>query len=159
MVSTRPLISKSSRLFNNPLVTVPRAPIIIGINITFIFQSFFNSLARFFFQFYSMVSPDSKVHNSASFLYFIYFLLIIIRSGRLAEIKWSVCMSKCHRSMSHSRPPASKSSSPFSNPVPKFIIIVIIIIILFWEFSHQRLLMVFHWSLSVVRWWDWPFMN
>ena len=32
--------------FNNPLVTVPRAPIIIDINVTFMFNSFFNSLAR-----------------------------------------------------------------------------------------------------------------
>ena len=29
MVSTRPPTSKSSSLFNNPLVTVPKAPIII----------------------------------------------------------------------------------------------------------------------------------
>ena len=46
MVSTRPLISKSSSLFNNPLVTVPKAPITIGIIVTFKFHSFFNSLAR-----------------------------------------------------------------------------------------------------------------
>ena len=46
MVSTRPLISKSSSPFNNPLVIVPRALIIIGINVTFIFHIFFNSLAR-----------------------------------------------------------------------------------------------------------------
>ena len=31
MVSTRPPTSKSSRPFNNPLVTVPKAPITIGI--------------------------------------------------------------------------------------------------------------------------------
>ena len=37
---------KSSRLFNNPSVTVPRAPIIVSIIITFMFHSFFNSLAR-----------------------------------------------------------------------------------------------------------------
>ena len=46
MVSTRLPTSKSSRPFNNPLVTVPKAPIIIGIIVTFIFHSFFNSLAR-----------------------------------------------------------------------------------------------------------------
>ena len=46
MVSTRPPTSKSSRPFNNPLVTVPKAPITIGIIVTFIFHSFFNSLAR-----------------------------------------------------------------------------------------------------------------
>ena len=46
MVSTRLPTSKSSRLFNNPLVTVPKVPITIGIIVTFIFHSFFNSLAR-----------------------------------------------------------------------------------------------------------------
>ena len=46
MVSTRPPTSKSSRPFNNPLVTVPKAPITIGIIVTFLSHSFFNSLAR-----------------------------------------------------------------------------------------------------------------
>ena len=46
MVSTRAPTSKSSRPFNYPLVTVPKAPITIGIIVTFIFHSFFNSLAR-----------------------------------------------------------------------------------------------------------------
>ena len=46
IVSTRLPTSKSSRPFNNPLVTVPNAPITIGTIVTFMFQSFFNSLAR-----------------------------------------------------------------------------------------------------------------
>ena len=41
MVSTRSPTSKSSRPFNNPLVTVPKAPITIGIFVTFIFHRFF----------------------------------------------------------------------------------------------------------------------
>ena len=45
-----------------------------------------------------MVSWDSKVDNFANFLFFLLLLLIIIRSGLLAEIRWSVCMSKSHRS-------------------------------------------------------------
>ena len=40
-----PPTSKSSSLFNNPLVIVPIAPIPIGIIVTFIFHSFPNSLA------------------------------------------------------------------------------------------------------------------
>ena len=94
MVSIHSPSSKSSGPFNNPLVTVPKAPIPIGIIITIMFNSFFNSLAKSmylsffftFFQFYSVVSQDSKVHNFASFIYFI-FLLIIITSGLLAEIR------------------------------------------------------------------------
>ena len=46
-----------------------------------------------FFQFYSVVSWDSKFDNFTNSL---FFLLIIIRSGLLAEITWSVCMSKSH---------------------------------------------------------------
>ena len=47
MVFTRPLISKSSDSCTNPSVTVPSAPITIGIIVTFMFHSiFFNSLAR-----------------------------------------------------------------------------------------------------------------
>ena len=46
MVYTRPLISKLSCPFINPLVRVARAPIAIGITVTFMFHSFFSSLAR-----------------------------------------------------------------------------------------------------------------
>ena len=46
MVFTRPPTSKSSSPFSNPLVTVPNAPITIGIIVTFMFHSFFNSFAR-----------------------------------------------------------------------------------------------------------------
>ena len=46
IVSTRPPTFKSSRPFSNPLVIVPKAPIIIGTIVTFMFHSFFNCLAR-----------------------------------------------------------------------------------------------------------------
>ena len=52
-----------------------------------------------FFHFYSVVSRDSKVDNFANSLFFFFFLLIIVNSGLLAEIRWSVCMSKSHRSL------------------------------------------------------------
>ena len=42
MVSTRPQTSKSSSPFCNPLVTVPNAPITIGIIVTCMFHSFFS---------------------------------------------------------------------------------------------------------------------
>ena len=106
IVSTRPPISKSPSPFNNPFDTVPKAPITFGIIVTFMFHSFFQFkvevliLLFTFFQFYSVVSRDSKVDNFAnSFFFFFFFLLIIVRSGRLAEIRWSVCMSKSHRSL------------------------------------------------------------
>ena len=46
MVSTRPFNSKSFSPCTNPLVTVPSAPIAIGITVTFMIHIFFNSLAR-----------------------------------------------------------------------------------------------------------------
>ena len=52
-----------------------------------------------FLQFYSVVSRNSKVHNFASCLFFSFFYFIMIRSGLLAEIRWSVCMSKSNRSL------------------------------------------------------------
>ena len=45
-VPTRPVISKLFSPCTNPIVTVPRATIAIGIIVTFMFHSFFNSLAR-----------------------------------------------------------------------------------------------------------------
>ena len=106
IVSTRPLTSKSSRPFNNPLVTVPNAPITIGTIVTFMFHSFFNSLARsrylsFFslsFRFILWSAGTSK----STILQFLFLLLIIMRSGLLAGIRRSVCMLKSHRSLCES---------------------------------------------------------
>ena len=105
MVSTCPLISKFSSPGINPLVTEPRAPLSIGSIVTFIFHSFFNSLVSSFFtffEFFSVVSRDSKVLNSSSSLFsffFFFFLLIITRPVGPAEIWCSVCISKSRRSL------------------------------------------------------------
>ena len=80
-----------------------KAPITIGIIFTFMFHSFFQFSSKVevlirlfnFFQFYSVVSRDSKVDNFAGF----FLLLVIIRSGLLDEIMWSDCMSKSYRSL------------------------------------------------------------
>ena len=96
MVSTRPPTSTSSSPFSNPLVTVPNAPITIGTIDTFMFHSFFfNSLARsrylsFFSHSFSFNLWSAGAANS-TILQILSFLLIIIRSGLLAEIRWSVC--------------------------------------------------------------------
>ena len=102
MVSTRLLISKSSSPYSNTSVAVPSVPITIGINVTFMFQFFQFTckikmfiLLFLFFRCSFVVNGDSEVHNFASSLFF----WIIIKSGRLAEIKWSVCMSKFQRSL------------------------------------------------------------
>ena len=103
MVPTHPTNSKSSTPFNNPLVTVPKAPITISIIVTFMFHSFFNYLARsryisFFSLSFSFILWSTGTTKSA-ILQILFLLLIIIRSGRRAEIRWSVCISKSDRSL------------------------------------------------------------
>ena len=105
-VSSRPVIYKSSGPCTNHLVTVPRAPITIGIIVTFMFHFFLFSskvevliLLFAFFQIYYVVCGDSIVHNSSS----LSFLLIIIRSGLLAEIRWSVSKSESSLCVTFSR--------------------------------------------------------
>ena len=83
MVSTRPHIAKSSSPWTNYLLTVPRAPITIGISVTFMFNSWFNSQAK------SRYSSLSLSFN----------LLISTRSGRRAKISWPVPISKFQRSL------------------------------------------------------------
>ena len=97
MASTHPPISKSSNPFINPFVTVPRAPITIGIKACFMFHSFFFSILCIYpsFQFLSILLCGQPRQQSPQFCKF-SFLLIIIRSGRLAEIRWSqssLCVS------------------------------------------------------------------
>ena len=101
IVFTRPPISKSSRPFNNPLVIVPNAPITIGTIVTFTFHSFFNSLARsrylsFFSLSFRFILWSAGTAKS-TILQIPFFMLIIMSSGLLAGIRWSVCMLKSHR--------------------------------------------------------------
>ena len=104
VVCTRPATSNSFSPFSNPLVTVPNAPITIGIIVTYMLHSFFKFPSKVkvlillftFFQFYSVVSRDSRVDYFASSL---FLLLIIIRSSFLAGVRCYVCMLKSHRSL------------------------------------------------------------
>ena len=96
MVSTRPPTSKSFSPFSNPFVIVPNAPITIGVTTTFTFHNSFNSLARsrdlsFFSHSFSFTLWSAGTVKS-TISQVLFFLLIIIKSGLLAEIKWSVCV-------------------------------------------------------------------
>ena len=91
MVSTHPSTSKSSRHFNNPLVTVPKAPFTIRKIVTFMFHRFFFIfpskvevliLLFIFFQFYSVVSWDIKADNFANSLFFFVDYYKVWSSGR-----------------------------------------------------------------------------
>ena len=98
MVFSRTLIYKSSSPCTNPLVTVPGAPITIDITITFIFHSFFNSQARSKYLSFFSISFSFTLWSigivKSTIRHVLFFLLVITRSGRLAEIRWSVCISK-----------------------------------------------------------------
>ena len=88
MVSTRPPTSKSSSPFNNPLVTVPKAQITMGIIVTFIFHSFFNSLARlrylsFFLRSFNFILWSAETAKST--ILQILFLLIITSSSNVGD--------------------------------------------------------------------------
>ena len=93
MVSTRLPTSKSSSLFNNPLVTVPNAPITIDIIVTIMFHIFFQFPSKVevlillftFFQFYSVVSRDRKVDNYVSSLSFCWLLWGMVFWLRLGD--------------------------------------------------------------------------
>ena len=105
MVFTRPPTSNSTSPFNNSLVTVLKLPITIGIIVTCIFHVFFNSLGRlsylsFFSHSFSFILWSAGTAKSIilQFLFFLL-LLLIIRSGLLAEVRWSVRMSKSHRNL------------------------------------------------------------
>ena len=85
MVTTHPLISKSSSPCTNPVVTVLSAAIIIGITVTFMFYSFFNSLARFrYLSFFSLSfnftlwSVGRAKSTIRQVLFFIYSLLLLL---------------------------------------------------------------------------------
>ena len=90
IVSTHSPIFTSFKPFNNHLVIVPNAPITIGTIVTFMFLSFFNSLAqsRYFsffslsFRFFLWSAATAKSTN----LQILFFLLIIMRSGLWPEV-------------------------------------------------------------------------
>ena len=89
MVSTLPPTSKSSSPFNNPLVTVPKVPIAISTIVTFMFHSFFNSLARsrylsFFSHSFSFIlwSTGTAKSTILQILFFVVYYYKVYSSGR-----------------------------------------------------------------------------
>ena len=94
ILTTRPLLSKSFSLFTNPLVSVPIVPIIIDRNAIFMFTVFSISI----------LLCDQPRQQILRKLPFFLLLLMVIRSGCLAEIRRSVCISKYQWSLCVSFP-------------------------------------------------------
>ena len=98
-VSVRPVISKSSSLFYNPLVIVPKSPNTIGIIVTFMFNSFFFQFPSkvqvliLFFYFFPVLFCGQPGQQILSLLFYYYcFIIIIIYSLRVFYIncnRWS----------------------------------------------------------------------
>ena len=103
MVSTRPLISKSSSLCTKSFGDCTERANYNWYHRYFHVREFFQFPSKVqvlislfaFFQFYPVVSRNGKVHYLACSL----FLLTITRSGCLAEIRWSVCILKSQRNL------------------------------------------------------------
>ena len=77
------IILKYLKPFINPLVTVPNAPITIGVIVTCMFHSFFNSLARsrylsFFSHSFSFILWSAGTAKSTILQVFFFLLIIII---------------------------------------------------------------------------------
>ena len=91
MFSSRPFISKSSSPCMNPFVTVPRAPITIGIILTFMFLIFKDFLTRswylsffslcFNFTLWSAGTAMSTIRQVLFFLLIIMGLVVWLRLG------------------------------------------------------------------------------
>ena len=107
MVAILPLISESFSPCTNPLVTVPWNLFTISITVSFIVHSFFSVLLQdrstypsFYFPSvlpYGKVEQQNPLLRRSSFSFFFSFFLTITMSGRLAEMWWSVCISKFQR--------------------------------------------------------------
>ena len=162
MVSIRPPTSKSSSPFSDPLVTVPKVPITIGIIVICMFHSFFNSPARsryssFFSHSFSFIlwSVGTAKSTILQFLFFRCWLLLglvfwsrfsdpcVCQSpigvyacyflGQVLGCAYTIC-SYGQISIFCTSP-----SVPFCRPSRILLLLLLLLLLLFPEsFSHQR---------------------
>ena len=133
MVSTRPLIFKSSSPWFNPLLTVLSAPITIGItnhiHVARLFSIPWQCRGTFFYNSFSVNLTQRSAVTGKSTIRQVFFFLVI-RPGRLAEIRWSVCILKSQRNLCVSFARTNTEMCIYHLLEWAFIIIIIIIIII-----------------------------
>ena len=127
MVFTRPLISKTSSPYTKPLVTVPSAPITVGITVSFRFHNFFSPLARsrhlylfsltFSFILLSAGAAKSTIRQDLFFFVVVVDILKLFGFQSLlvfhTTIRWQSFMIML-KSYGPPCPLISKASSPFT---------------------------------------------
>ena len=92
MVSTPPHTSKSSSPFNNPLATVPKPPITIGIIVAFMFHNFFQfpckveELILVFTFSFILWSAGTEKSTILQVLFFCWLLLGLVFWSRLGDL-------------------------------------------------------------------------
>ena len=96
-VSTRPFISKFSSPCTNPFMIIPRAPITLDIIVTFMFHSFFNSLAKSrYSSLFSLLSTAVTARSTIPQVLLFVDYYKIWSSGR---DWWYIFISKSQRSL------------------------------------------------------------
>ena len=90
MVSTHPPTSKSSCLFNSSLVTVPNAPIRMGIIVYFMLNRFLNSLAMSKFLCFIIIYSFRVFHISVRWWFFtgVWVTASLLKSPGLVSGFW-----------------------------------------------------------------------
>ena len=89
MISTHPLIFKSSSPCTNPLVTIPSVSITISITVTFMFHVFFSSLARSsYFSLFSLSFSFTLWSTGTDSELYIYHLFVWSNLNLFHNSKW-----------------------------------------------------------------------
>ena len=102
MLPTWSHIYKSSNHFISPLEIVPSTQITVAVTVNFMFHIF--SLARSWYLYLFSLSFNFSLRSvgmvKSTIQQVLFFWLSLIRSGRLVEIRWSVCISNSQRILS-----------------------------------------------------------
>ena len=102
IVSTRVLITSSSSPLTNSLVTLPSAPITVCTTVTFMFSIPKQGPGTYLsFRLPSILlwSSGTVEYTNRQVRLFFFCFFTITRSGRMAEIRWSVCILKSQEIM------------------------------------------------------------